>query len=125
MWRDPEIENEPLEPSSADVSRSAPAELVVTMAPNVAYKSRLKLAARAVLSADAGLLVLSHHMVVWGIHSLLCVILFVFCFFCTVTDFSAMEKGRGVKFCPRVGLLSRQVSRFGGQRSRSPGQKRA
>jgi len=35
MWRDPEIENEPLEPSSADVSRSAPAELDVTMAPNV------------------------------------------------------------------------------------------
>ena len=33
MWRDPETENEPLEPSSADVSRSAPAKLDVTMAP--------------------------------------------------------------------------------------------
>ena len=34
--------------------------------------------------------------------------------FCTVTDFSAAEKDRGVKFCTRVGLLSGQVfSRFG------------
>ena len=35
-----------------------------------------------------------------------------------VTDFSAAEEDRGVKFCTRVGLLSRQVfSHFGGQRS--------
>jgi len=40
---------------------------------------------------------LSHHAVVWGILSLLCV--FFVCFFCTVTDFSAAEKDRGVKFC--------------------------
>ena len=34
--------------------------------------------------------------------------------FCTVTDFSAAEKARGVKFCTRVGLLSGQVfSPFG------------
>jgi len=31
------------------------------------------------------------------------------CIFCTVTDFSAAEKDRGVKFCVRVGLLSGQV----------------
>jgi len=30
-------------------------------------------------------------------------------FFCKVTDFSAAKKARGVKFCKRVGLLSRQV----------------
>jgi len=37
-----------------------------------------------------------------------------FCHFvCTVTDFSAAEKARGVRFCMRVGLLSGQVfSRF-------------
>ena len=37
------------------------------------------------------------------------------CFFvCTVTDFSAVEKVRGMKFCMHVGLLSRQVfSPFG------------
>jgi len=47
-----------------------------------------------------------------------------FCFFCTVKDFSAAEKGRGVKFCLPVGLLSGQVlSNFGGQRS--PGTKNA
>ena len=41
-----------------------------------------------------------------------------------VTDFSAAEKARGMKFCMRVGLLSGQVfSPFGGQRSRSPGTK--
>jgi len=35
-------------------------------------------------------------------------------FFCTVTDFSATEKGGGVKFCTCVGLLSGQVfSHFG------------
>ena len=34
--------------------------------------------------------------------------------FCTVTDFSAAEKDRGVKFCTRAGLLSGQVfSHFG------------
>jgi len=31
-------------------------------------------------------------------------------FVCTVTDFSAVEKARGVNFCMRVGLLSGQVS---------------
>jgi len=37
-----------------------------------------------------------------------------FLFFCTVTDFSAAERDRGVKFCMRVGLLSGQVfSPFG------------
>ena len=42
------------------------------------------------------------------------VILFVCLSFCTVTDFSAAEKGRGVKFCMLVGLLSGQVfSPFG------------
>jgi len=47
-----------------------------------------------------------------GILSLLCVILSFFC--STVTDFSAAEKGTGVKFCTRVGLLSGQVfSPFG------------
>jgi len=33
----------------------------------------------------------------------------IFCFFCTVTDFSAVEKARGVKFCMHVGLLSGHV----------------
>jgi len=38
----------------------------------------------------------------------------LFVIFCTVTDFSAGGKGRDVKFCMRVGLLSRQVfSPFG------------
>jgi len=43
-------------------------------------------------------------------------ILFCFLFLCTVADFSAAGKARGVKFCMRVtvGLLSRQVfSPFG------------
>jgi len=40
-----------------------------------------------------------------GILSLLCVCHFV----CTVTDFSAAEKDRSVKFCMHVGLLSGQV----------------
>jgi len=31
------------------------------------------------------------------------------CFFCMVTDFSAAEKARGMKFCICVALLSRQV----------------
>ena len=31
------------------------------------------------------------------------------CLLCTVTDFSAAEKDRGVKFCVRVGLLSGHV----------------
>jgi len=35
--------------------------------------------------------------------------LFVFLFVCTVTDFSAVEKAGGVKFCMRVSLLSGQV----------------
>jgi len=41
---------------------------------------------------------LSHHTVVYC----------VFCrfVFCMVTDFSAAEKGRSMKFCMRVGLLS-------------------
>jgi len=41
---------------------------------------------------------------------------YVYCVFvfCTVTDLSAAEKGRGVKFCMHVGLLSGQVfSPFG------------
>ena len=45
-----------------------------------------------------------------GILCLLCVCFFV----CTVTDFSAAEKARGVKFCLHHGLLSGQVfSLFG------------
>jgi len=47
-------------------------------------------------------------MVVWGILSLLCVCFFVY----TVTDFSAAEKARGVKFCLHDGLLSGQSSPF-------------
>jgi len=35
--------------------------------------------------------------------------LFVILFLCTVTDFSAVEKARGMKFCMRVRLLSGQV----------------
>jgi len=54
-----------------------------------------------------------------GILSLLSVILFLF----TVTDFSAAEKCRGVKFCMRVRLSGQVFSRYGGQRSRSPGTK--
>lgn len=39
---------------------------------------------------------------------------FLFYFVCTVMDFSAVEKARGLKFCMRVGLLSGQVfSPFG------------
>jgi len=46
-------------------------------------------------------------------------VLFFLFFFRTVTDFSAAEKDRAVKFCKRVGLLSGQVfSHFGGQRSK-------
>ena len=53
---------------------------------------------------SADVLLLSHHTV-WGI---------VYCgyfylFLCTVTDFSAAEKDRGVKFCMRDGLLFGQV----------------
>jgi len=50
-----------------------------------------------------------------GILSLLCFLVFFvrfrfyFVFFCTVSDFSAAEKARDVKFCMRVGLLSGQV----------------
>jgi len=51
---------------------------------------------------------LSHHAVVWGILSLLCVCLSFCLFVCMVTDFSAAEKGRDVKFCMRV-RLSGQV----------------
>ena len=41
-------------------------------------------------------------------------------FVCTVTDFSATEKDKGVKFCiVRLGLLSAMIfSNFGGQRSK-------
>jgi len=42
-----------------------------------------------------------------GILGLLC--FFVCLFFCMVTDFSAAEKARGMKFCMRVALLSGQV----------------
>jgi len=49
----------------------------------------------------------------WNLHlaSLLTHFCFsVFCLFlCTVTDFSAVEKDRGVKFCMHVGQLSGQV----------------
>jgi len=50
--------------------------------------------------------------VLWGMRlASLLTHLFVFC---TVTDFSAAERDRGVKFCVRVGLLSEQVfSPFG------------
>jgi len=42
------------------------------------------------------------------------VCLIAFLFLCTVTDFSAAEEARGVKFCTRIGLLSGQVfSPFG------------
>ena len=52
--------------------------------------------------------------------------MFVCCFVCTITDFSAAEKARGVIFCMCVGLLSGQVFyHFRGQRSRSPGTKNA
>jgi len=48
-----------------------------------------------------------------GILSLLCLSFCLF-FLCTITDFSAAEKARGVKFCMSVGLLSGQVfSPFG------------
>jgi len=59
---------------------------------------------------------LSHHTVVWG-YLVYCVFVchFGFCLFlCTVTDFSAAEKAKDVRYCTRVGLLSRQVfSTFG------------
>jgi len=67
-----------------------------------------------------------------GVLSLLCVIFVIFHFLCTVTDFSAAERARGVKFCMHVGLLSGQVfspfgedwlagSHGGGSISRRPG----
>jgi len=40
-----------------------------------------------------------------GVFSLLCVC-FLFVSSCTITDFSAAEQDRGVKFCMRVRLLS-------------------
>ena len=59
------------------------------------------------------LLLLSHHTVVWG-YLVYCVFVSFCLFVCTVTDFSAAEKGRDVKFCTRVQLVSRQVfSHFG------------
>jgi len=43
-----------------------------------------------------------------------CVFFLFFLFYCTVTDFSVVEKARDMKFCMRVGLLSGQVfSPFG------------
>ena len=47
----------------------------------------------------------------WALaHILVC----FFVFFCTVRDFTAVEKDRGVQFCMRVRLLSGQVfSHFG------------
>jgi len=70
------------------------------------------------MSADAGLLVIPPYgsiggYLVYCVFAIFChfVILFVFC---TVTDFSAAEKVRGVKFCMHIGLLSGQVfSPFG------------
>jgi len=59
---------------------------------------------------------LSHHTVVWGylVYCFCLFFLFFFVFFCTVTDFSAAERARGVKFCTRVGLLPGQIfSHFG------------
>jgi len=44
-------------------------------------------------------LIIPPYTVVWGILSLLCVCLFVFC---TATDFSAAEKGAGVTLCVLV-----------------------
>jgi len=59
-------------------------------------------------------ILLSHHTVVWGILSLLCVCLFVCFFLHTVTDFSAADKDRSVKFCVHVRLLSgMSFSHFG------------
>jgi len=75
---------------------------------------------------------LSHHTVVWGIplrqyYKYAYVSMgdtYHVCSFCTVTDFSAAKKDRGVKFCKRVRLLSGQVfSHLGGQRTRPPGTK--
>ena len=56
---------------------------------------------------------LPHHTVVWrGTYFTVCNF-FCLCL-CMVTDFSAAEKARGVKFCTHVGLLSGQVfSPFG------------
>ena len=53
---------------------------------------------------------LPHHTVVWRgtlftVCNFFCHFL-IYLFLCTVTDFSAAEKARGVKFCMRVGLLS-------------------
>jgi len=42
------------------------------------------------------------------VYCVFCLLCFLF-FLCTVTDFSAAEKDRGVKFCMRVGPLSGQV----------------
>ena len=67
---------------------------------------------------------LSHHTVVWGILSLLCVCHFV-CFFVQL-PISQRRKKIGARnfFGMCVGLLSGHVlSHFGGQRSRSPGTK--
>ena len=51
----------------------------------------------------------------YSVYCVFCHLLFV-CHVCTVMDFSAVEKVRGVKFCVRVGLLSGQVfSPFGEQ----------
>ena len=48
-----------------------------------------------------------------------CVYFFVILFVCKVTDFSAVERAKDVKFCMHVGLLSGQVfSQFGGPRSK-------
>jgi len=53
---------------------------------------------------------LPHHSVVWrGTFLCVCHFLFVCHFVCTVTDFSAAKKARGVKLCTRVGLLCEQV----------------
>jgi len=58
----------------------------------------------------------SHHMVVWGDTQFTVFFCLFFCLFfvCSITDFSAAEKARGVKLCMRVELLSGQVfSHFG------------
>jgi len=62
---------------------------------------------------------LSHHTVIRGILSLLCVCLSFCHFVCTVTDFSAVEKDSGVKVCMLLRRLSgMSFSHFGVQRSK-------
>ena len=71
-------------------------------------RSNLRQTQSCLLTCTFEIFLLFQHTVVWGIFSLLC------SFVCTVPDFSAAEKDRGVKFCTRIRLLSEQVfSHFG------------